>query len=167
SKMLWLGRLKLARLRNKWPKEIRKGKLFMSTIEYHYETMGRILSHLVNAGLSRVDFEPSDAMDIMTHRIGDEEDVVNAFADVLHWMKDEGLIRVASVQEFDGGYAFNGVQLTSKGIAAIQAKPTDPELGESIEKKVGEKGELDISVYTKIGSFVGGLIGGATQALSG
>jgi hypothetical protein len=139
----------------------------MSTIEYHYEIMGRILSHLVNAGLSRVDFEPSDAMDIMTHRVGDEDDVVNAFADVLHWMKDEGLIRVGSVQEFDGGYAFNSVQLSSKGIVVVQTKPTDPELGDSIETRVGDKGELDISVYTKIGSFVGGLIGGATQALSG
>ncbi|UIK04818.1 hypothetical protein [Neorhizobium galegae] len=139
----------------------------MSTMEYHYQTMGRILSHLVNAGLSRVDFANSDAMDIMTHRIGDEEEVLKTFADVLHWMNDEGLIRVRSIQEFDGGYAFNGVQLTSKGVSIVQAKPGDPDLGESIEKKVSEKGELEASVYTKIGSFVGGLIGGATQAMAG
>ncbi|NLS20323.1 hypothetical protein HGP16_27720 [Rhizobium sp. P40RR-XXII] len=139
----------------------------MSTIEYHYQTMGRILSYLVNAGLSRVDFDPSDAMDIMTHRIGDEEEVLRTFADVLYWMKDEGLIRVRRIQEFDGGYAFNGVQLTSKGVSIVQTKPNDPDLGESIEKKVSVKGELEASVYTKIGSFVGGLIGGATQAMSG
>lgn len=103
----------------------------------------------------------------MTERHGDEEEVLQTFADVLHWMNDEGLIRVGQVQEYDGGFAFSGVQLTSRGIAVIQAKPNDPELGESIEKKVSETKSLDASAYTKIGSFVGGLIGGATQALSG
>ncbi|MBB2707759.1 MULTISPECIES: hypothetical protein [Rhizobium] len=139
----------------------------MSTMEYHYQTIGRILSHLINAGLSRVDFDESDAMDVMTHRIGDEEAVLRTFADVLHWMNDEGLIRVRSIQEYEGGYAFNGVQLTAKGVSVVQTKPNDPDLGESIEKKVSDKGELDASVYTKIGSFVGGLIGGAAQAMSG
>lgn len=139
----------------------------MSTMEYHYQTMGRILSHLIQKGFSRVDFDESDAMDIMTERWGSEEEVLQTFADVLHWMDSEGLIRVANIQEYDGGYAFSGVQLTSKGIAAIQAKPADPELGDSIEKKVSEGGDLDASVYTKIGSFVGGLLGGAVQTMSG
>lgn len=139
----------------------------MSTIDYHYQTMGRILSHLVHQGLKRVDFDTSDAMDIMTERRGDEEEVIETFADVLHWMLNEGLVRVYSVQEFDGGFAFSGVQLTSRGVAAIQAKPNDPALGESIEKTVNDKGALDANAYTKMGSFIGGLIGGATQALSG
>lgn len=139
----------------------------MSTMEYHYQTMGRILSHLVSAGLSRIDFDESDAMDIMTHRIGDEEEVLKTFADVLHWLNDEGLIRVKSIQEFDGGYAFNAVQLTSKGIAIIQAKPEDPELGESIEKKLAEPGATDAATYTKIGAFVGGVIAAGIQTLSG
>lgn len=139
----------------------------MSTMEYHYQTMGRILSFLVQKGFSRVDFDESDAMYVMTERWGSEEEVLQTFADVLHWMNDESLIRVGKIQEYEGGYAFSGVQLTSKGVAAIQAKPNDPELGESIEKKISQSGSLDASVYTKIGSFVGGLIGGATQALSG
>ncbi|OWV98756.1 hypothetical protein [Rhizobium sp. R693] len=139
----------------------------MSTMDYHYQTMGRILSYLVEAGLSRVDFGGGDAMDIMTHRIGDEDDVLKTFADVLHWLNDEGLIRVRSIQEFDGGYAFNGVQLTSKGIAIIQAKPKDPELGESIEKKLAEPGDTDAAIYTKIGAFVGGAIAAGIQTLAG
>lgn len=56
----------------------------MSTMEYHYQTMGRILSHLINAGPSRIDFENSDAMEIMTYRICDEEDVLKTFANVLY-----------------------------------------------------------------------------------
>lgn len=112
----------------------------MSTIDYHYQTMGRILSHLIQQGFKRVDFDTSDAMDIMAERHGDEEEVLETFADLLYWMRDQGFIRVASIQEFEGGFAFSGVQLTSKGVAAIQAKPNDPELGESIEKKVNDNG---------------------------
>lgn len=139
----------------------------MATIDYHYETMGRILSYLIQQGLKRVDFDNSDAMEIMTERHGDEEEVIQTFADVLHWMLSEGLIRAHSVQEYDGGFAFSGVQLTSRGVAAIQATPNDPALGESIEKTVNDKGSLDSNTYSKIGSFIGGFVGGVTQALSG
>ena len=48
----------------------------MSDIDYHYETMGRILAHLVNRGLARVDFEPNHAMEIMTEPYGDEDEVL-------------------------------------------------------------------------------------------
>lgn len=82
-------------------------------------------------------------------------------------LNDEGLIRVKSIQEFDGGYAFNGVQLTSRGIAIIQAKPKDPDLGESIEKKLSEPGDTDAATYTKIGAFVGGVIAAGIQTLAG
>jgi hypothetical protein len=138
-----------------------------STIEYHYETIGRILAHLINRGLSRVDLEATDAMEIMTVRQGDEEEVLATFADCLHWMKDEGLIRVSQFQEYDGGYYFNGVQLTSTGIALIRTDPHDDELGGSIEKRVTESkgGDLGSSIYTKIGEFVGSALGGLTKSL--
>jgi len=37
----------------------------MSEIDYHYETIGRILSHLVSNGLRRIDIEAPDALLIM------------------------------------------------------------------------------------------------------
>ncbi|WP_028734635.1 hypothetical protein [Rhizobium leguminosarum] len=113
----------------------------MSTIEYHYQTMGGILSHLVGAGLSRINLDDSDAMDIMTI--------------------------ASAMRKKSGGYAFHGIQLTSKGIAIIQTKPKDPELGESIEKKLAEPGNTDAATYTKIGAFVGGVIAGGIRTLSG
>lgn len=84
-------------------------------------------------------------------------------------MRDEGLIRVSDFQEYDGGYHFLGVQLTSAGIALIKTDTEDPELGESIEKRVTESGGADLgsSVYTKIGEFVGGALGGLTKSISG
>ncbi|MGO8572847.1 hypothetical protein ACC870_38610, partial [Rhizobium ruizarguesonis] len=51
-----------------------------------------ILSHLVSACLSRINFDDSDAMDIIAHRISVEEEVLQTFADVLYWLNDEGLI---------------------------------------------------------------------------
>lgn len=141
----------------------------MSTIEYHYQTVGRILVHLVENGLRRVDLEPSDAMDIMTERRGDEEEVLQAFSDCLQWMIAEGLVRAHDVQEYDGGYIFSGVQLTSAGIAMIKAKPQDSEIGASIEERVAEQADnpMDASVYTKIGEFVGSALGGLTKSLAG
>jgi hypothetical protein len=140
----------------------------MNTIDYHYETLGRVLAHLVNQGLSRVDLESSDAMEIMTHRIGDEEEVLSTFADVVRWMEAEGLIRITEALEFlGGGFAFTGVQLTSKGIAVVQSKPEGDETSETIAEKVaGKPGELDPPSYTKIGAFVGGLLGGFTKSIT-
>ncbi|WP_420409394.1 hypothetical protein [Hoeflea sp.] len=138
----------------------------MSDLEYHYETIGRILDFLVSNGLRRFGLESSDAMEIMTHRIGDEEEVLATFNDVLHWMLDEGLIRCSSVQ--DGGYCdyFNGTQLTSKGIAIIQSKVQIEGLPGNVQDTLsqGDRGSLTGEVYQKIGSFVGGAAGGFLQS---
>lgn len=141
----------------------------MSTIEYHYQTVGRILVHLVEKGLSRIDLDPPDAMKIMTEQRGDEEETLKVFADCLRWMIDEGLIRTLSADEFEGGFAFSGVQLTSTGIAMIRRDPQDSNIGCSIEHRVSRaKGEpMDPGVYTKIGEFVGGALGGFTKSISG
>jgi hypothetical protein len=141
----------------------------MSNIEYHYQTIGRILAHLVNQGLSRIDLDQSNAMEIMTERRGDEEEVLATFSDCLHWMKDEGLIRVAKAQEFEGGYYFNSVQLTSAGIALIKSDPNDSDIGASIEKRVTDSKGTDLGspIYTKIGEFVGSALGGFTKSISG
>lgn len=139
----------------------------MSKIEYHYQTVGRILVHLVNNGLSRVDLEESDAMDIMTERWGDEEEVLAAFEDCLHWMIGEGLIRVRRIESYDGGYSFMGIQLTSTGIEIIRVDPNDSDIGASILSRVEEANSepMDTSIYTKIGEFVGGALGGFSKSL--
>ena len=139
----------------------------VTTLDYHFQTVGRILVYLIESGLARVDLEASDAMDIMTYRRGDEEEVLQAFADCLKWMLDEGLIRASEVAEFDGGYAFSGIQLTSKGLAAIRANPNDKDIGESIQERVrrADQQPLDTSMYTKIGEFVGSLLGGLTKSI--
>ena len=82
-----------------------------------------------------------------------------------YWINSKGLIRIANIQEYDGGYIFSGIQLTSKGVANIQAKATDSKLGDSIEKKVSGNRDFDTSVYTIIGSFVGGRLDRATQTM--
>jgi len=44
--------------------------IFMSTMEYHYQTMRRILSYIIQKSFSRVD------MDIMKEWRGNEEEVL-------------------------------------------------------------------------------------------
>lgn len=138
----------------------------MSDLEYHYETIGRVLDHLVSNGLRRLDFEAADAMDVMTHRIGDEVDVLATFNDVLHWMLGEGLIRCTSVQDCEYCDYFNGVQLTSKGIAIIQTNAPIDGLDANVQDTLtqADMGSLSSDVYQKIGSFVGGAAGGFLQS---
>lgn len=50
--------------------------IFMSTMEYHYQTMRRILSYIIQKSFSRVDFDDSDTMDIMKEWRGNEEEVL-------------------------------------------------------------------------------------------
>lgn len=140
-----------------------------SKIEYHYQTIGRILAHLVNHGLARIDLSSSDAMEIMTERRGDEWEVLDTFLDCLHWMHGEGLIRVQKFQEYTGGYDVSGVQLTSSGVALIRRDPEDPDIGKSIQERVTKGGgdDLGSSVYTRIGEFVGSALGGLTKSIAG
>lgn len=141
----------------------------MSLIEYHYETIGRILTFLVERGLVRTDLDASSAMVIMPEWHGGDEEVLSTFCDCLHWMANEGLIHVRKIEEYDSGYDFYGVQLSSIGIDMIRRNPNDVEIGPSIQKKVEESGGKDLgaSTYTKIGSFVGGALGGFTKTISG
>jgi hypothetical protein len=136
-----------------------------SIIEYHYQTIGRIIVHLVEKGLMRVDLESSDVFDIMTERWGDEDVVIQTFADVVHWMNDEGIIRIRTVQGFDHGFCFSGVQLTAKGLAIIGVRQESN--GDSIKKIVESKPGLDSAAYGKIGELVGGLLGGFTKSMAG
>ena len=68
-----------------------------------------------------------------------------------------------------GGFIFIGVQLTSTGIAIIKSETDDEKIGGSIEERVAQDGpkNLDTSVYTRIGEFVGGTLGGFTKSMAG
>jgi hypothetical protein len=126
-----------------------------------------VLAYLVERGVGRVNIGTRDVMEIMTHRIGDDHEVTKTFTDVLHWMLAEGLIRVANKSEtIKGELLLINAQLTSLGIGIVQAKVEDPDIGETIEKTVA-RGNLEPAAYTKIGSFVGGVLGGFTKSISG
>ncbi|MFD2058265.1 hypothetical protein ACFSQT_35835 [Mesorhizobium calcicola] len=139
-------------------------------LDYHFQTIGFILKDLLDHGLRKVNYSAENSMEVMLYRAGDEDEVHATFNDVLHWMIDEGLIRTDSIQDGDPCDYFNGVQLTSKGIAIVQAKPPEgSDLEYSIVKTIQEppKGGLGADVYAKIGSAVGGLLGGLAQAMGG
>jgi hypothetical protein len=138
----------------------------MSDLSYHNELVGRIAAFLIEKGLRRVDLEPSDAFPIMVETRGDEEEALATFFDVLHWMRDEGFIRVGQVQSTGFGEIWNAVQLTSKAIAGIRL-PQENLGGETIEKTVTEnKEKLDGATFHKIADALGGFVGGITKSMT-
>lgn len=140
-----------------------------SALDYHHYTLGRILFYLAKQGLRRTNFDQSDAMEIMDYRKGDEAEVVAVFHDVLLFMDSEGIIRVSHYQPHSGGYYFNGVQLTAKGLQLIQADPSkiDNSLKGSIVANTAspEVTSIDNSYYNKWGEFAGSFLASITKSL--
>jgi hypothetical protein len=137
-------------------------------IDYHYYILGRVLFELAAQGLKRVDFDSSSAFEIMDYRHGDEEDVLQDFCDVLHFMINEKIISARSIQEFDGGYAFNGVQLTSKGLQLVNEKAGLSEIrGSIVENATATQSNNQSAPYAKWGEFIGGLLGSFTNSIGG
>jgi hypothetical protein len=133
-----------------------------SKLDYHFETMGRILAHLVSNGVRKVNLGSADAMGIMTYREGDESEVLATFRDAIDYLIAEGLVRADNRNvSLDGRYKFLGVQLTGAGVKAVQV-PHTKELGGSIAETVeSPKTKKDSSFYQKIGELIGGVVKGA------
>lgn len=128
-----------------------------SELEKSQEIMGRILAELVGSGLRRVPLAPED------FGLGDDRVSLLHFMSLMEWLKDEGLIRYAGATT-DGFYG--AVQLTAAGIVAVDNKSF--ENGRSVRSEVeAKKAELSAGAFTKIGAFVGGLMGGAAKTLGG
>ncbi|MDY8110666.1 hypothetical protein U0C82_16100 [Fulvimarina sp. 2208YS6-2-32] len=121
-----------------------------------HELIGRILSSLIAGGLRKQYLEPEE------FECADPPKFYE-FMDVMHWMVEERLIRVEGI-EVDGLH--RSVQLTSLGLKAAEDKAFDE--NESVREAV-EKTPSGLSAekYAKIGSFVGGLIGGMTKSIGG
>ncbi|RWK76265.1 hypothetical protein [Mesorhizobium sp.] len=132
----------------------------MPSIADSYEMIGRILAKLILGGLRRQDMKATDILG------GDIDfEARRHFSDVVIWLLTEGLVTRASLYT-DG--TFVGLQLTSKGIAAIEKGTFQGPSGASIRETVEAKpdGGLGSDTYGKIGSFVGGLLGGFAQSAS-
>jgi hypothetical protein len=133
----------------------------MTTLGESYEMIGRILATLILGGLRRQEIGVASVVD--EDKIN--HDAVHHFVDVMKWLQNEGLITPGTAL-ISGDYM--AVQLTSRGIAAIEQGQFSPATGKSIRETVESKAEggLTSDTYGKIGSFVGGLLGGFTQAAS-
>jgi hypothetical protein len=138
----------------------------VSDLDYHQELVGRVVAYLIGRGLRRVDLEPGHALEIMVESRGDEEEAIETFCDIVHWMNDEGLIRVGSIQGAGVGEYFNQVQLTSKAVEGIRVAQESLS-GQTIEAVVTKKDGLSADVYHKIANSLGGFVGGFTKSVGG
>ncbi|RVC78057.1 MAG: hypothetical protein EOS58_06235 [Mesorhizobium sp.] len=126
----------------------------MNSLNDSYEVIGRILAKLILNGLRRQRLEPNHVMENV------DSDATHHFVDVMEWLRNEGLV-TSQAQYTDGSYF--GAQLTAKGIAAVERGSFDgsTSIRETVEAKPGG---LTSDSYGKIGSLIGGLIGGFAQS---
>lgn len=131
------------------------------------ELIGRVLEHLHKKGLRRVDFWLADLYGGQMPE-GEWADFDSHFSDVMHWLERENAIAFQDeITGTVGESGFISVQLTSRGLALLKAPTGDALPKPSIEETVARGGDsLAPSMYVKIGSAVGGLLGGFTKAIS-
>jgi len=122
-----------------------------------YELVGRILAGLVLSGLRAQTIKPED------FGVGENREGLLHFIDVVNWLRNEGLLTTGKPL-LNGWYP--NVQLTARGIAAVESGSFDRTTGKSVRETVEAKpeGSLGADLYSKIGSFVGGLLGGFAQS---
>ncbi|RWN38024.1 hypothetical protein [Mesorhizobium sp.] len=134
-------------------------------LEKDQEAIGRILEVLLSGGLGRHRFDSyHDGLKVL--HMDDLDKATAAFDDVLGWMIDEGLVRAQNVSAtLSHGTTYIGVQLTSKGLQALQMKASTDE--KSVAETLKDtKGDLAPLAYAKIGALFGGFVGGTIKAIS-
>ena len=126
----------------------------MSTMEYYYHTIGRIVGYLGNKGRGRFDIDQSQSL----KSGASPEQAINALQDCIGWMQKEGLIWCGKTRRSDdkSKITVEGVQLTPKGMSAIRAETHRPGISCSIQALIenNKNAELDDATYTMIGDFV-------------
>jgi hypothetical protein len=129
----------------------------MAALGDSYEMIGRILAKMINGGLRR---QSVTVGDVASH--GSEREALHHFVDVMVWLEREGMLNIGSA--FISG-DFSHVQLTAKGIAAVEKGMFDgSSIRETVEKK--SEGGLTAESYGKIGALIGGWMGAAAQTFS-
>jgi hypothetical protein len=127
----------------------------MAALADSYEMIGRILAKMINGGLKRQSVTVSDVAGA-----GAEQEALRHFVDVMVWLQSEGMLNIGSA--YNAG-DFGHVQLTAKGIAAVERGTFN---GTSIRETVEAKpeGGLSSDTYGKIGALVGGWMGAFIQS---
>lgn len=137
-----------------------------SALDRHYEIIGRILLQISAGGLTRVDVNNTNVVEIFGS-LSDPSNQIEEYRDVFEWMFNEGVLtrRPRPGREPPpGAFSFKDVQLTSKGLAIIGTEPTgSSDLTASIKNTSDEKPSP--SYFSKIGEFVGGVLGGWQKTL--
>lgn len=134
----------------------------MSNIDNHNQIVGRIIVYLVDNDPIGVTLTSQHIM-VDTHLLDGNFD--KKFSDIVLWMERENLIYIKSKYPLISGIClFGEIGLTAKGLNIVQGVVGG--LDGTISKITADKSEMTSSAYGKIGSLVGGILGGFTQAIS-
>ncbi|MES0870920.1 hypothetical protein [Pseudovibrio sp. SCP19] len=140
----------------------------MSNLKAHQELIGKILHYLFDQGLRKSEIN-SDMADefykgTSLEGLGDFE----VLSDVVDWMEHEGIISIANnFKAMGGAFSNYGVQLTSTGISMIQQQTFAELEDKTIEQEIEQSnGDISAEKYGKIGSLIGGFVGGLSQSFN-
>lgn len=136
----------------------------MNGMEESFKVVGKVFSLLLENGLKRQGITCEAFYDGQEHPDSKEfQDHKWHLMDVLVWMVNEKLITGKPNQSFT---TFHNAQLTAYGIWVARSATLDEEAGTSIVDYLNSNsGNLSGETYSKIGSLIGGIVGGAAQTL--
>ncbi|KZL05507.1 hypothetical protein [Pseudovibrio sp. Ad26] len=139
----------------------------MSTLRVHQQLIGKILHFLYERGLSKTDISSRMAQEFYEGTTLEGEKGFATFSDVIDWMEQEGIISIVNNSKaLSGSFNHYGVQLTSYGISLIQNQKFEELDKNTIEEVIeSSNGEISSEKYGKIGSLIGGIIGGVAQSV--
>jgi hypothetical protein len=135
--------------------------LLQTKLEQHMAVVGQVIAKFVSEGLS------SQAIDTGAPEafLGGPVDP-RTFEAVINWMLDEGILRARERMEtfdgtLDGRVRFNGVQLTSKGLAIVQQPlPSGDNIAKRVQSNTGNG-----AFWSSIGELVGSIAGSFTKSM--
>ncbi len=126
-------------------------------LDQHMAVVGQVIAKFVSEGLSSlaIDCGAPEAF------LGSPVDK-GTFEAVINWMLDEKILRAKQRNEtYDGKLRFNGVQLTSKGLAIVQQPlPSGDTIAKRVQSNTGSG-----AFWSNIGELVGSIAGSFTKSM--
>lgn len=140
-----------------------------NNLEAQSEIVAAILRRLLEGGITKTDLSVDLFRSVIrTAGYPEPADFEGLFSDVMTWLRDEGVIRFGQVfEDGDNRDFFADCVITGHGMDLLRRK-ADVLGGATAAEVIMSTKDRDASAsqLVKLGGLIGGIIGGATKALS-
>lgn len=140
--------------KEKWP----------NNLDAQSQIIGAVLNRLLQSGVARISLSIDEfSEDLKKAGYPDKFDANDLFVDIAVWLSAEGIVRYGGLSEGTNGEAVvDDCHITAKGIHLLNSKL----------EVLGGKSAAEVlssdspSNHVKIGSLIGGILGGFTKSIS-